>query len=202
MDPKTKRNIKILSITFFGLLCIGSIIALVFYMQRGVQKPVSEDSEPQPISNKIPFLNKPGYYFAQRIIPQYQLKFDDQGTYYQKIFKAPADGIISGIVLKGKSTPFNETPSFLTSTMTGGPEYQTTIIENNTNNTILYSDILTFKNNNSISDQFVTVKKDDIIYLQKNNVFDGSLSEVEVDVYYSENVHSTNSFPYILKFSL
>ena len=140
-----------------------------------------------PISLQVPFLNKPGYVFAQRIT-QSQLIFDNSEKYFVEIFKAPATGIISGIVLSCKTTPLIQNPSFLISTMGSGPEYQTTIIQNTSDNTILYSDILGFNKTYNIPDTVASVNKDTPIYLQKNDNFDGTLSNVQIDVYYSTNV--------------
>ena len=139
-----------------------------------------------PISLQVPFLNKPGYKFTQRFNLQNQLKFDDSENYFAEIFKAPATGIISGIVLKAKPTPNIQNPSFVISTRADAPEYQTTIISNTSDNIILYCDILDFKQKFSIPNSVVSVNKDTPIYLLKNNIiYTGTFSNVQIDVYYN-----------------
>jgi hypothetical protein len=139
-----------------------------------------------PITLGVPFLNKFGYNFKKQINLQNQLIFDDSDKYFAEIFKAPETGIISGIVLKAKATPIIENPSFVISTRANAPEYQTTIIQNTLDNIILYCNILEFKQKYGIPDSVVTVNKDTPLFLLKNNIiYNGTLSNVQIDIYYS-----------------
>ncbi len=139
-----------------------------------------------PISMKVPFLDKPGYKFIQRFNVKNELNFDDSENYFAKIFNAPETGIISGIVLKAKPTPTIQNPSFVISTRSNAPEYPTTIIENTSNNIILYCDILDFKQKFNIPDSVVNVNKDTPIFLLKNNIiYTGTFSNIQIDVYYN-----------------